>query len=81
MRSFPSFEATHSIVFAIRGIVGDIIAQAARLAHREPPKDLWHALIFYTTGRLTERAAARNGHAYTMFALMNGIFTGEWARY
>ncbi len=45
-------EASHSLAGAVR----DAIARECRARGKPIPRDLWHALLFYTTGEMVKRA-------------------------
>ncbi|HJQ36960.1 MAG TPA: hypothetical protein VKB93_07465 [Thermoanaerobaculia bacterium] len=42
----------------------DKIERSAEAHHKEVPRQLWHAVLFYNAGELTRRALAENGIAY-----------------
>jgi hypothetical protein len=54
-------EPSHAIVGAASGAVGDDLARASRETGLKPYANLWHAILFYTSGELTRRALARRG--------------------
>jgi len=54
-------EPSHAIVAPRSGAIGADLDRAARELHREPPYNLWHAILFYTSGELTRRALAIRG--------------------
>jgi hypothetical protein len=54
-------EPSHAIVGATSGAVGDDLARASRETGLKPYANLWHAILFYTSGELTRRALARRG--------------------
>jgi hypothetical protein len=57
------------------------------------PRDLWHALLFYTTGEVVRRAVAdgklnypestppKFPAFYTPYAYRNGLYTRGWENY
>jgi hypothetical protein len=49
-------EASHGIVGTREGAVGADITRAARELGVAPPPNLWHAVLFMTTGELARRA-------------------------
>ena len=51
-------EASHTLVFPHEGSVGQALLRAAKKRGIEPPRDLWHVLIFYTTGEYAKKAYA-----------------------
>lgn len=54
-------EPSHAIVARSFGAIGGDLARAAEETGREPPRNLWHAILFYTSGELTRRALAERG--------------------
>lgn len=57
-------EPSHAIVGAEVGAIGSDLARAAAATKVQPRQNLWHAMLFYTTGELTRRSLARRGIAY-----------------
>lgn len=57
-------EVSHQIVDELTGTVGAAIAGHSKRLGIEPPNQLWHAILFYTSGELTRRALAADGIAY-----------------
>lgn len=57
-------EPTHAIVAPTDGAIGADITRASNATGVEPRDNLWHALLFYTTGELTRRSFARRGIDY-----------------
>src|SRR4029453_11906390 len=51
-------ESSHAVVSPSRGTVGAAIAAAATQRGIDPPRDLWHAVLFVTSGELTRRLLA-----------------------
>ena len=73
-------ESSHSVVFPSGGRVGRAIADASKRAGVQPPRDLWHAILFATTSELTRRALARRGAPeYVPFSA--DLLTRAWPRY
>ncbi len=54
-------EPSHAIVGATSGAIGTDLARAAREVSVRPYSNLWHAVLFYTSGELTRRSLARRG--------------------
>ncbi len=46
----------HEASHALAGAVRDAIARECRARGKPIPRDLWHALLFYTTGEMVKRA-------------------------
>ncbi len=57
-------EPSHAIVAPSAGAIGADLARAARELQRKPKYNLWHAILFYTSGELTRRALAARGVHY-----------------
>ena len=76
-------EASHAVVGGGEGAIGPEIDAAARALGVLAPRQLWHAVLFYTSGELTRRAlAARGVAAYRPYAydgLYDRAFTGTRA--
>jgi hypothetical protein len=78
-------EASHTLAGAVR----DAIARECRQRGKPIPRDLWHALLFYTTGEMVKRAlktsVAANGQTattnYTPYAFRNGLYDRGWSTY
>ena len=54
-------EASHAIVGAAGGAIGPEIQASARAKGVLAPRQLWHAVLFYTSGELTRRALRERG--------------------
>ena len=73
-------ESSHSIVSPRRGTVSKAIVAAATKLGVEPPRDLWHAILFGTSSELTRRALAKRGaNAYQPSS--QDMFTRVWPKY
>ncbi|HXO18668.1 MAG TPA: hypothetical protein VOA87_01960 [Thermoanaerobaculia bacterium] len=72
-------EASHA--GADDALASAIRRHAEKLGVKAPP-DLWHAIIFYTSGELTRRAlAARGVTDYIPYAIRQGVYARAWPRY
>ena len=74
-------EASHAIVGATSGAIGPEIQNSARASGVLAPRQLWHAMLFYTSGELTRRALRERGITdYTPYiykqAMFERTFTG-----
>ena len=68
-------EASHAIVGPGGGAIGPEIQAAARNIGVLAPRELWHAIVFYTSGELTRRALRERGIAdYTPYMYKQGMF-------
>jgi hypothetical protein len=83
-------EASHGIAAPVE----EAIIRQCRQRDKPIPRDLWHALIFYTTGEVvrpviaaTEQAhrepnASSNSESgYTPYALREGLYQRGWQQY
>ncbi|HYA98472.1 MAG TPA: hypothetical protein VEH49_10275 [Methylomirabilota bacterium] len=77
-------EASHGLA----GTVQAAIVRECRQRNKAIPRDLWHALLFYTTGEVIKAAmrerngaATKPGQAYVPYAIREGLYSRRWARY
>jgi hypothetical protein len=76
-------EASHTLAGAVR----DAIARECRQRGKPIPRDLWHALLFYTTGEIVKRALSKvpagqaGPGAYTPYAFRNKLYERGWTSY
>jgi hypothetical protein len=54
-------EPSHAIVEPSAGAIGADLTRVAKELGVRPPYNLWHAILFYTSGELTRRALAKRG--------------------
>ena len=54
-------EPSHAIVAPASGAIGADLTRVAGELGVKPPSNLWHAILFYTSGELTRRALATRG--------------------
>lgn len=67
-------EASHAVVGAASGAVGPDINARAVERRLLAPRQLWHAIIFYTSGELTRRAYALRGVEYVPYAIKQNLY-------
>lgn len=68
-------EGSHAIVGPTTGAIGPQINSDAQAAGLLAPRQLWHAVLFYTSGELTKRALrARGVTDYVPFAYKNQMY-------
>ncbi|HEX6160536.1 MAG TPA: hypothetical protein VF111_10250 [Thermoanaerobaculia bacterium] len=73
-------ESSHSIVSPFHGTLAAAIEASSKKRGIEPPRDLWHAILFATTSELTRRAlAARGAASYVPFSA--DLLTRAWPQY
>lgn len=78
-------EASHALAEGVR----EGIARECRARNKPIPRDLWHALLFYTTGEVVRRAFGGAGGAaslpdpseYTPYAFRQGLYRRGWEKY
>jgi hypothetical protein len=73
-------ESSHAVVSPNQGTVGAAIAAAAKQRGVEPPRDLWHAILFATSSELTRRVLAERGVA-NYLPYSEDLFTRVWSKY
>ena len=82
----------HESSHALASAVNEAIAAEFRNRDKPIPRDLWHALLFYTTGELVRRDLAygtmtlsslqgTNPSNYQPYAARFGLYTGGWDRF
>lgn len=71
-------EASHALIRAVRLALNEKFE-----AQKKPvPRDLWHALLFYTTGEIVRRVLAAGGvKDYVPYAYANGLYTRAWPKF
>lgn len=73
-------ESSHAIVNPMKGVVADAISAAAKKRGINPPHDLWHAILFATSGELTRRFLKEHGvEAYVPSS--EDLFARAWPMY
>jgi hypothetical protein len=73
-------ESSHAVVSPSQGTVGTAIVTAAKQRNVEAPRDLWHAILFATSGELTRRLLTERGTAnYVPYS--EDLFTRVWSKY
>jgi hypothetical protein len=78
-------EASHGLA----GPVQDAIVRECRQRGKPIPRDLWHALLFYTTGEAVKNvvkqgattAGGPGAPGYTPYAVREGLYTRGWSNY
>jgi hypothetical protein len=73
-------ESSHAIVSPFRGTIGSAIAASSKRLGVPVPRDLWHAVLFATSGELTRRLLVDRGAA-DYVASSEDLFTRAWPRY
>jgi len=65
-------EASHHLILSSEGFVAGTIADVAATMDAQAPRSLWHAYLFYFTGRLLEGVFEDSD--YTMYMKRNAVF-------
>jgi hypothetical protein len=82
----------HEASHALASTVNEAIASEFRQRDKPIPRDLWHALLFYTTGELVRRDLASGTMSlavlqgtdpsnYQPYAARFGLYSGGWDRF
>lgn len=72
----------HEASHAFDPIQEDRIAVECRAQKRQAPRNLWHAMIFYTTGDVVKKTLAEHHLGpYTPYAYHYGIYERGWKDY
>jgi hypothetical protein len=73
-------EASHAVVVPDAGTVGTAIENAATFCAKREPADLWHGVIFFTTGSVVAQTVFRaTGERYTMYADAVNLWIRGWS--
>ena len=71
-------EASHGLADPVR----DALDREFQARSKPIPRDLWHALLFYTTGEVVRRMLAGTGHdSYKPYAEQNHLYERDWQTY
>ncbi len=85
-----SFEVLfHEASHALAGELNQAIARECRQEGKPIPRELWHAVLYYTAGEITRRMYAEtsrfsggaSGSDYTSYADRNGLYDKDWNQY
>jgi hypothetical protein len=69
-------EPSHALVSSRNGPVAEALARAFAARGKPVPRDLWHAILFFTTGELARRALEEGGvKGYTPYAYQYGLYS------
>jgi hypothetical protein len=85
----PALETVfHEASHGLAGSVQAAIVRECRQRNKAIPRDLWHALLFYTTGETikaaikdVEPAGAKPGQPYVPYAVREGLYARGWSGY
>lgn len=69
-------EASHTIIKRKKGAIAESIKRTSEKLNRKPPKNLWHAILFYTAGNISQKSfSAYNIKNYTLYMKREKVFT------
>jgi hypothetical protein len=72
-------EASHTLLGPGSGAVSEALAAAGAKLGREIPRDLWHAVLFYSVGYEIKRVLAAAGHpSYEPHVYKQRLFERSW---
>ena len=72
-------EASHALLGPNLGPVWQALQKASEAVEmQQRPRDLWHALLFYTTGKAVAVRFAETGVTYVPFVYGGGLFDRVW---
>jgi hypothetical protein len=76
----------HEASHGISDLVQDAIYRECRQRDKPIPRDLWHALLFYTTGEVIRPLTLdgtdnRNPSGYVPYAVREGLYKRGWENY
>lgn len=76
-------EASHTLMASWRGDPLPLaLEQAAKELDVRLPRDLWHVVLFYTTGEAVRRTLEAAGEpGYTPYVYAHELWNGRWGRY
>jgi hypothetical protein len=71
-------ESSHALIRQVQ----QALAEKFKAQKKPVPRDLWHALLFYTTGEIVRRLLAASGvKDYVPYAYANGLYARAWPQY
>ncbi|HEY5567497.1 MAG TPA: hypothetical protein VIM81_09665 [Gammaproteobacteria bacterium] len=76
-------EASHTLLGVERGAVWEALEEAVTTVGLEQlPRDLWHTVLFFTTGKAVEARLAERGVAnYEPYVYREGLFDRAWPQF
>ena len=75
-------EASHSMVGPRTGAIAEAIARECSARNKPVPRDLWHAVLFYTVGEIARRNLSEYGvNDYKPYAYLNGLYARGWQNF
>jgi hypothetical protein len=71
-------EASHGLIAKLQKTISDDARKEGKLL---PRRDLWHALLFYTSGEIVAEAVAKDAPGYVPYATAQGLWDRSWPGY
>ncbi|WP_108808424.1 nuclear transport factor 2 family protein [Aquimarina spinulae] len=69
-------EASHTVIKGRKGAIAESINRVSEKLKVKPPKNLWHAILFYITGKVSQKAFLGQGiNEYTIYMDRENIFS------
>lgn len=69
-------EASHHLISPVAGFIGGTINNTSEVRGLRVPRGMWHAYLFYLSGKVTQSALAENGmEDYEMYMVRNNVFS------
>ncbi|EZH73026.1 hypothetical protein ATO12_18595 [Aquimarina atlantica] len=69
-------EASHTVIKGRKGAIAESINSVSEKLKVEPPKNLWHAILFYTAGKVSQEAFLEQGiNEYTLYMDRENVFS------
>lgn len=68
-------EPSHAIISGRNYKVAELIDNVSKELNLEPPRNLWHSLLFYFSGLAVQEALANEGVDYELYMIRNDVFS------
>lgn len=67
-------EPSHSIISRSEYKMAEVISEVSENLGLNPPRNLWHSLLFYFSGIAVQEALAKEGIEYELYMVRNDVF-------
>lgn len=67
-------EASHHLILGSEGFISKQIEEAGKETNIKPPGELWHAILFYISGRVVQNILAEENISYEIYMKRNKVF-------
>ena len=71
-------EASHGLTAKLQKTISEDVRKEGKLL---PRRDLWHAMLFYTTGEIVAEAVAKEAPGHVPYATSQGLWERAWPGY